>query len=296
MEIRQLQYLVAIDETGTFTSAAAREHVAQPAISAQIAALEREVGQRLFRRTPRGAEPTEAGAELLRHARDILDRLARAQEAMSELAGVLRGRVTVGTVRGAPLGRLADVLGQFRRAHPGVDLTVRESESRTLLADLTHGTVDLALVGLSGPAPDGVTTRTLLDAPVGAVVAAGDAWASRRQITLAQVCERALVTLAPGTGVRTALDAACQDHGLTPRIGFEVGTVGSAIELARAGLGVAVVPTDPSMTVGPDVHPLAVVRPVVRSRLALAWATDTVRHGRPATRALLAAVLADLRG
>ncbi|TKV57664.1 LysR family transcriptional regulator [Nakamurella flava] len=293
MEIRQLQYLVAVADTGTFTAAAAREHVAQPAISAQIATLEREVGQRLFTRTARGAEPTEAGRELLTHARDILDRLTRAREAMSELAGVLRGRVTVGTMRGAPLGRLADVLGRFRRSHQGVDLTVREGESAALLDQLTAGAVDLALVGLWGRAPAGITTSTVLDSSVGAVVAATDPWAARRQVTLAQAADRPIVTLVPGTGVRTAFDAACRQQGLSPRVGFEVGTVGAAIELARAGLGVAVVPADPSLTVGPDGRALAIVRPVVRSRLALAWAADTVTRGRPAARALLAAVRPD---
>lgn len=292
MEIRQLEYLVAIADTGTFTAAAAREHVAQPAISAQIGALEREVGQRLFVRTARGAQPTEAGRELLRHARDILDRLARAGEAMDELAGLVRGHVTIGTVRGAPLGRLADVLGQFRRDHPGVDLTVRESESTDLLAGLVDGTVDLALVGLAGEPPDGITATVLLQTPVGAVIGASDPWATRRQLTLAQVAERPVITLVPGTGVRTTFDAACARHGLHPRIGFEVGTVGAAVELARAGLGVAVVPADPSITIGPEARALAVVRPVVRSRLALAWATDTPARGRPAARALLAAARA----
>lgn len=289
MQIRQLEYLVAVADTGTFTAAAAREHVAQPAISAQIAALEGEVGQRLFLRTPRGAEPTEAGRELLRHARDILARLSRAGEAMDELTGLVRGHVTIGTVRGAPLGRLADLLGQFRRDHPGVDLTVRESESIDLLTGLLDGTVDLALVGLAGETPDGITTSVLLQTPVGAVVGAGDPWAARRQLTLAQVAERPVITLVPGTGVRTAFDAACAHQGLHPRIGFEVGTVGAAIELARAGLGVAVVPADPSLTIGPEGRALAIVRPVVRSRLALAWATDIPTRGRPAARALLAA-------
>lgn len=296
MELRQLEYLVAIADTGTFTAAAAREHVAQPGISAQIAALEREVGHRLFTRTPRGAAPTEAGRELLRHARDVLDRLGRARETMDELSGLVRGRATVGTVRGAPLGRLAVTLGRFHRNHPGVDLTVREAESDGLLAGITDGTIDLALVGLAGKPPPGVTVSTVVQVPLGALVAADDALARRRRVPLAALAERSLITLPPGTGVRTALETACRALDLTLRVGFEVGTVGAAVELAREGLGVAVVPDDPSLSVGEGVHRLAITGPVVRSRLALAWATDSPVHGRPATRALLAAVHADRSG
>lgn len=290
MEVRQLEYLLAVADTGTFTAAAARVHVAQPAISAQIAALEREVGQRLFDRTPRGAVPTDAGQELSRYARDILDRLAAAREAMDELSGLVRGRVTVGLVRGVPLGRLASDLGELHRAHPGIDISLREAESADLLDGLADGTIDVALVGLSGRTPDGITATTVLQTPVGVVVAADDRWAGRRRVRFPELVERTLITLAPGTGVRTAVDTAWREHGRQLRIAFEVGTIGAAVELARAGLGVALVPADPTITLGGGARALGLVGPVIRSRLDLAWAADARSTGRPAVRALIAAL------
>ncbi|GAB2466925.1 LysR family transcriptional regulator [Jatrophihabitans fulvus] len=290
MELRQLRYLVAIADERSFTAAAARELVAQPAISAQIAGLEREVGQRLFERTPRGAVPTAAGDELVRRARSVLAQVDDARDAMAELAGLVRGEVTVATVRGAPLGRLASLLGGFRRDHPGVRLRLREGESDGLVDALTAGTVDLAVVGLAGAAPAGLDTHPLLEAPVHAYVSADHRWHGRRTVALADVTAQPLVTLSSGTGVRSAFDAACRDRGLDPEIAFEVGTVAAAVDLAREGLGVAVLPGEPGdgASVVRGLHAIPIVRPVVRSRLALAWSRDAER-GRPAVRGLVAA-------
>src|SRR5436190_20936586 len=96
MELRQLEYFVAVAEEASFTKAAARVHVAQPGVSAQIRQLERELGQDLFDRTGRAVRLTEVGVAVLPYARAALEAVAGARLAVDELTGLLRGRIAVG--------------------------------------------------------------------------------------------------------------------------------------------------------------------------------------------------------
>src|SRR5690348_5879990 len=98
MELRHLQYLVAVAEEANFTRAAARVHVAQPGVSAQIRQLERELGQQLLDRSGRRVTVTAAGAAVLPHARAALAAVTAVRDAVDELTGLLRGRISIGTV------------------------------------------------------------------------------------------------------------------------------------------------------------------------------------------------------
>src|ERR1700728_2194821 len=121
MELRQLEYFVAVVEEANFTRAAERLHVAQPGVSARIRQLERELGAPLLDRSARAVRLTEAGAAVLPHARAALHAAASARVAVDELAGLLRGHISVGAVAaGGPIN-LADRLADFHRDHPGVE-------------------------------------------------------------------------------------------------------------------------------------------------------------------------------
>src|SRR5215218_6503434 len=96
MDLRQMSYFVAVAEEGQFTRAAARERVAQPAVSAQVRRLERELGEQLFHRDPRAVALTDAGAALLPHARAALAAAQRGRDTIASLRGLLHGRLRVG--------------------------------------------------------------------------------------------------------------------------------------------------------------------------------------------------------
>ena len=130
-----------------FTRAAAREHVAQPGISAQIARLERELGHVLFDRSARGVRPTPAGEAVLPHARAALAAVAAVRDTADELAGLVRGRVSVGMVRGGGVVDLPGLLGDFHRTHPGVEIRLVEAATDALLDGLRRHDLDLAWVG-----------------------------------------------------------------------------------------------------------------------------------------------------
>src|SRR5690606_24467823 len=133
MELRQLEYFVAVAEERNFTRAAERVHVSQSGISAQIRQLERELGATLFDRSTRTVTLTPAGRAALDHARAARAAAAAVDQAVSDVTGLLRGRPTVGMVIGCTLTPLFDALAAFHRAHPGVELSLWEDNSDRLV-------------------------------------------------------------------------------------------------------------------------------------------------------------------
>jgi DNA-binding transcriptional LysR family regulator len=271
MELRQLEYFVAVAEEANFTRAAERVHVAQPGVSAQIRRLERELGQPLLDRSGRTVRLTEAGAAVLPYARAALAAVAGARLAVDEVTGLLRGRVAVGMITSCSLNDLSDLLARFHRAHPGVEITLSEDNSDRLLADLRDGRLDLALVGLATAPPPGIDTQVVIDEALVAAVGLGDPLAGRTSIPLTALRDRALISLPRGTGLRTCLDEACAAADVRPRIAFEASDPSVLARLAARGLGVAILPE--SISGADDLRALEVTRPRLRSRIELAWRT-----------------------
>jgi DNA-binding transcriptional LysR family regulator len=269
MDLRQLSYFVAVAEEGQFTRAAARVSVAQPAVSAQIRRLERELGEPLFHRDKRLVRPTAAGAALLPHARAALAAAERGRDTIASLRGMLRGRLRVG-IAGPVDHRLAEALGDFHRAHPAVEITVTHEQNAPLLEALANGDFDAAVVGIGAqPLPPQVRAHVVATEPLVLAVRHGDPLSRRRSVTLAQLRERPMITLVRGSGLRTVLESACREAGIVPRIAAEAGDLSSLVELAAEGLGVAVLPS--SAAERADVAVVKVSRPSMRRRTALAW-------------------------
>src|SRR5215468_2316603 len=116
MELRQLRYLIAVAEEASFTRGAARVHVAQPAVSQQIAQLERELGDKLFDRSDRQVHLTPAGEAFLPYARAALDAALDGRDAIVSMRGVLTGQLAVGTIQSPPEFMIR-MLGEFQRLH-----------------------------------------------------------------------------------------------------------------------------------------------------------------------------------
>ena len=271
MELRQLEYLIGVADDRNFTRAAARMHVAQPGVSAQIRRLERELGHELLDRSGRDIRPTDVGAAVIEHARAALASIASARAVADEFAGLLRGRVAVGMLSGCNSADVPRMLSDFHRRHPGVDISLSEAASQELLAALHSRAIDLAIVAIGPDDPEGVVTQTIVDEAVVAVVRRDDPLATRSSITMARLCERDLISLPRGTGIRAMLDNACARLGLTPRIVFEASDLQMQAELASRGLGIAIVPTSTADANREALHPLTITRPSLRGRVALAW-------------------------
>jgi DNA-binding transcriptional LysR family regulator len=284
MELHQLRYVVAVAEEGSFTAAAQRELVAQPAVSAAVRTLERELGVQLFRRGRSGAQPTEAGVAVLAHARAALAAVAAARDVADEVTGLLRGRVAVGMVVGCTSTVLADLLADFAAAHPAVEVVLVEGSGADLLAALSTGRLDLAWVGRAQPPPSGVETAVLYEEEQVAVLPlAGPP--RGRALPVAELADHRLVALPPGTGGRAAIDAACAAAGVAPVVACEATGLEMVCLLAERGLGTGIVPASVAAAAADRLRALR-LDPPVSSRIELAWRTGG--PSSPAGAALLA--------
>ncbi|MET9813437.1 LysR substrate-binding domain-containing protein [Streptomyces sp. NPDC006355] len=286
MELRQLEYFVAVAEERNFTRAAERVHISQSGVSARIRQLERELGAELFDRSTRTATLTAAGRAALDHARAALAAAGAVGQAVGEVTDLIRGRLAVGMVIGCTLTPLFDALSAFHRAHPGVELSLLEDNSDRLVEAVRDGTVDLALVGTAG-APEDLESLTVVSERLVVAVPAGHPLAEQRRVLLADLADHPLVCMPPGTGLRTVFGRACAAQGLRPVIALQASAADAVADLAARGLGVAVL--SESMAAG---HRGPLGRLVARTiddvtapaLLALVWRSS---HG-PAVRELLA--------
>ena len=264
-------------DEASFTRAAERLHVAQPGVSAQIRRLERELGQPLLERAG-GVRPTAAGGAVLPHARAAIAAVAAVRHTVDDIAGLVRGHVAMGVVTSYVEPDVPTLLGDFREAHPGVELTLTEDATDVLVAGLRTGALDLALVSLPAADVDGLETRVVSEETLVAAVGHDHALAGRAAIDVHALREQPLISLPRGTGLRVLLDDACAAAGFVPRIALEAGDPGVLARLAARGLGVAIVPASLAETHAQRLHAIAIERPVLRGALALAW-----RAGGPAS-------------
>ncbi len=291
MEMRQLEYFVAVADEQNFTRAAAKLHVTQPGVSAQIRQLERELGHSLLDRSGRVTQLTEAGEIVLPFARAALDAVAGARLAVDELSGLLRGHVAVGMVTQCASLDIPDLLAGFHRLHPAIEITLAEGSSDHLAEGVRTGTYDLAFIGLGLEAPRGLAVQVVADEPIVAAVSADSDLAGIGTATLAEIADRALISLPAGTGLRACVDAACASAGLHPRVGFEASDPRLLARLAARGLGLAFLPASAARVHGDGLHVITISDPRMRGRLALTWREAPVS---PAAGALIAHARAEL--
>ncbi|MGI6032128.1 MAG: LysR family transcriptional regulator [Coriobacteriales bacterium] len=145
MEIRTLRYFVALVDEGTITGAAKSLHVTQPTLSRQLAQLERDMGHPLFERNRSGIELTEAGVALNRHARQILDLVAKTEEEVAAPTSAVSGVVHIGAGETKAFSVLARAMVSVREQYPGVSFDVRDGTSSALMDDFLHGYFDVLL-------------------------------------------------------------------------------------------------------------------------------------------------------
>ncbi|MGW0719253.1 LysR family transcriptional regulator [Streptomyces sp. NPDC002778] len=240
MELRQLEYFIAVAEERNFTRAAERVHISQSGVSAQIRQLERELGAELFDRSARTVTLTPAGKAALEHARTALAAAGAVGQAVGEVTDLIRGRLAVGMVIGCTITPLFDALAAFHEAHPGVEISLLEDSSDRLAEGVRTGTVDMALIGTATATPDGLAALTVISERLVAAVPAGHALAKRRRVTLRDLTAHPIVCMPPGTGLRAVFDQACAAQNLQPTITLQVSAADAIAGLAVRGLGVAV--------------------------------------------------------
>lgn len=241
MELRQLEYLVALAEERHFTRAAELARISQSGLSAAIRNLEEELGTKLFERTTRRVEPTEAGHALLPHARSMLRQAAAARDAVVRASHELSGQLRVGAEQCLGIVDVAELLERFHARYPQVEVAFTQAGSDELLRALREQSLDVAFV--AGADHVGALTRTELgrDSLV-ALLPDGHSLGGRSFVERADLAEEGFVDFHPSWAVRRLNDSSFAAAGVARRVRFTVNDVHTLLDLVSRGMGVAVVP------------------------------------------------------
>ena len=275
MDLRRLRYFQAVAEELSFSRAARRLHVAQPALSRAVQEIEATLGVAVLERSRHHVRLTPAGAVLLRETVQTLEQLAEGFQRVRRTASGEEGELRLGYV-GPParpfLGRL---LAEFRRRYPGVALHLEERTPERVWEMIAKGRL---AAGITRPVPGqealGMRTLPLRDEALGVAVPAGHPWAGRKAVRWSALATEPLVVLArrEGMNLHDTMLTGCRQAGFAPRLAHTPSLIGTVLLYAEAGAGVAVV-TDSVMTDGEALRFIPLV-PRMTVPLVLAWNED----------------------
>src|SRR5918992_2052845 len=230
LDVKQLRVLRAVAEHGSFSAAAEALSYTQPAISQQVAALEKQAGTPLVDRTSRGVRLTEAGRALVDHAEVVLARLAAAEAELEAMAGVRGGRVRLSSFPTAGASLLPPAVALFTERHPDVELTFVEREPDTAAQMLRAAELEVALVfeygdvGASefGRLYEGIEVHHLLDDPLYLALPQGHPLSSKPRVRLQDFAQETWIQESASHSFCGSLHlAACASAGFQPQIGFQ---------------------------------------------------------------------------
>jgi len=266
VRLRQIEYFLAVADTESVTQAAADLFVAQPSLSQQVGALERELGAELFERLPRGVRLTSAGRAFLVEARAAVDAVSRGQEAVHRASEGSLGEIRLATLTSLAVGLVPGIVRSWIGAFPGVQIRLIEYQHPDRLEDAVRaGEADLGL----GPIPLGTMAECH---PVGAeefvfVASIDDPIAEMERVSPDTLAHRPWVLFESGHGLYAAVRRMCAFWGFVPMSVVRTTQTEAAIRLAVAGAGPTVVPTNVISSELSHAAVRPVSRPVLR-RLA----------------------------
>lgn len=245
LDVRRLRVLVAVAEHGGIAAAARALSFTPPAVSQQIAALERQVDAVLVDRSQRSARLTPVGHRLVEHARHVLASLEAAEADLADVSGGIHGILRVATIPTVGRSLLPAALARLAAGAPDLDLRVEQLEPEESLPALRRGDVDLALAGEYGLAPrrlDASIERVdLLTEPVH--VAVPDSYPHRgAHVDVADLRDARWVAPAPGSSCAVLLERSCALAGYEPHVVAHCADFSVAVALVGAGYGVTLVP------------------------------------------------------
>ncbi len=241
MEVHQLRYFVAVADEGSFSRAAAREHVAQPSLSQQIQKLEAEMDQRLFDRLPRSVVVTEAGKCLLEYARKILVEIADARRCVDELKREVVGRLAVGAIPTIAPYVLPALIEKFQRRYPKVTLEIFEDTTERLVRRMEDGEVDIALVSTCDESP-ALERHSLGKEALLVLLPKGHQLAKKKMIKWSDLKSQKFLLLHEMHCLSAQVYQFLAAHHLRPELTVRGAQLGTIARMVAAGMGVTLVP------------------------------------------------------
>ncbi len=244
MNLRQLQYLLAIADEGSFTRAAEQLLVAQPSLSQQIKSLEHELGGALLERLPTGVRLTAAGKAFVPEARAAVTHAERARRDARSALGLQAGELEVATVTSVAFGVLPSAFERWHERYPGTTIALREYTHRRALDDAVRTGIGDIAVGPRPPQWPGPVVELGWEEFVAVLPLSDPLARSKRRVSLEDLAERDWVMFGPDHGLSELILGLCARAGFTPRRTIQTGQVAAAGHLAAAGLGVTIIPSN----------------------------------------------------
>jgi DNA-binding transcriptional LysR family regulator len=283
VDLRRLEYFVAVAEELHFGRAAERLHVAQPPLSRQIQRLEAELGVQLFVRDRHGVALTEAGTALLPEAVSTLAQAERAAEIARRAARGESGVLDVGFFASIAFSMLPELARGYAAEHPRVELRLHDMSSGEQLRALRAGHLDVGLMMQPGAAPD-LNIETIRVEPAVLVVADDHALARQATVSLSDLEDErfALFPREQSPDLHDRLFTLCQRAGFTPRVSQEATHMATIVSLVAAGVGVSVMPASITHMGRPDIACIPLCDPSVEMWTAMAWSRGGAPPALPA--------------
>jgi DNA-binding transcriptional LysR family regulator len=241
MELRALQYFVAVADERHFTRAAVRMHVSQSGLSAAIKSLEAELHASLFERTTRRVQLSEAGAALLPEARRALAAARAGADAVGAVHGLQHGFVALGLMQQMSLVELPRILADYHRRYPGIELRLRQAPAGDLHRLLVEGELHLAVTAPPDPKDERLVAVNLFRSPLVLACPVGDPLAGRKTVAVKDLVGRNLIGFPPGWVIRALGDRLIHESGVRLEVNLEVNDTAMLLDLVEAGLGVALI-------------------------------------------------------
>ncbi|HWW54507.1 MAG TPA: LysR family transcriptional regulator, partial [Acidimicrobiales bacterium] len=257
MDLRQLEYVVAVAEEGGFTAAAAAVNVAQPSLSQSVRALEAELGVELFHRVGRGVVLSAAGDAFVSAARQVRRGVAELRDSVAAVRDVVAGTLDVAALPTLAVDPLAPLVGTFRRLHPGVIVRLVDPGDTGPAAYVRRGDAEIGMVEL--PVAGDLVTLPLGQQQLLAICSKGDGAGLGRVAPLSALAALPLVATPVGTSTRRVLDSALAAAGVEGRVAVEVDQREAVVPLVLAGAGISFVPA--AQASGAALQGACVVRP-----------------------------------
>lgn len=282
MNRKQFQYVLTLAREGSFSKAADTLNISQPSLSQYVKKIEREIGLELFDRTNGEVRITDAGRVYIDTARRILDLEHRMESALSDIADNRSGSLIIGAAPYRAAAMLPTVAASFQRIRPGVHLVVREGTTAELVEGMEHGEFDMAITMLPVDRRIFDFEKVMEEELVLAVPSSVAAFDSKRMkdrrypaVSASVIDGKPLVMLTETQYMQRQLSDLLLDKGMTVSTAAVVKSLEAQIEMVKAGVGMAVVPSGIERFCSPsDVTFYSFTEPLPRREVVVMWRRD----------------------
>mgnify|MGYP001549601589 FL=1 len=244
MDLRDLEYFLAVVEAKSVTLAARRVHAAQPTLSHALARLESELGERLLERKARTPlRLTDAGELVAARARQALSAVTALKDDLASLRGHVGGQLRIAAIQSLSATLLPGALARLAREFPDIKPSVRTLAAESIARAVASGRADVGLLaGAPRASLRGLSVRLLFEEPLVALLRRTDPLAKSKRLRLTQLASRDLLLVPDGTFLSDIIHAACDQAGFSPRVRLTLASAEALRETVRAGLGITLLP------------------------------------------------------